>query len=185
MYDGKQVKWEPKTVASVELKSADAASVDSIVAEVAPAAPESEVLAEPTDSPVSASVPAAAEITTPASSPVEASTEIEIAQTPATSTVSPVEVSEPIEKTEPPTPAPKAAEKVAVTAAVATSPPVEKLDAAVIVSQVKKEVAPEALVLKDIPINSDVTKDAGVPSTEDVLRAQQAVAKTFLTIMVR
>jgi hypothetical protein len=170
LYDGKQVKWEPKTVASDESKNADAASADLIVAEEAPTAPEAEVLAEPTDSPVSA--PVAAEISTPA---VEASKQIEIEQTPATSSVSPTEASEPIEK----------AEKAAVPAAVATSPSVEKLDAAVIVSQVKREVAPEALVLKDIPIDSTGTKDAGVPSTEDVLRAQQAVAKTFLTILVR
>ena len=169
LYDGKQVKWEPKAITTTEEKIVVVESdlpVESSAEVPNLVTTDSESISVPTDSSVSAPVTtAAAEVATPVVSLPEI-TKAEEAPALAASAVSLVE------KTQPPAPV------------VVTPPPMEKLESVIVVSQVKREVAPEALVLKDIPINSSETKEAGVPTTEDVLRAQQAVAKTFLNILV-
>ncbi len=167
LYDGKQVKWEPKAITTTEEKIVVVESdlpVESSAEVPNLVTTDSESISMPTDSSVSAPVTAAAEVATPVVSLPEI-IKAEEAPALAASAVSLVE------KTQPPAPV------------VVTPPPMEKLESVVVVSQVKREVAPEALVLKDIPINSSEMKE-GVPTTEDVLRAQQAVAKTFLNILV-
>jgi hypothetical protein len=44
-------------------------------------------------------------------------------------------------------------------------------------------VSPEALVLKDIPIASEVATEKSAVSAVDVLKAQQAVAKSFISLV--
>ena len=164
LYDGKQVKWEPKAITTTEEKIVVVESdlpVESSAEVPNLVTTDSESISMPTDSSV---VTAAAEVATQVVSLPEI-IKAEEAPALAASAVSLVE------KTQPPAPV------------VVTPPPMEKLESVVVVSQVKREVAPEALVLKDIPINSSEMKE-GVPTTEDVLRAQQAVAKTFLNILV-
>jgi len=151
IYDGKQVKWDPAASSSSEPQ------LDKPVV------------------PVAVDTAVAVSETTPEIPPAEAAPPaVAVAVTPVPEVTAPVaealvdKVAEPV--------APAAVKSKAVPAA---STPIEvftSTESAVIPA---KTLSPEALALKDVPIDQSAPKKESV-STVDVLKAQQAVAKSFL-----
>ena len=174
MYDGKQVKWDPsRSNSTANGSSPTIESIESTNSNPAPDSPSSEVLPLPAENEIQpiVSTPSAVVETVQPSLPVEPKVEPKV-EVPKAKVVAPKVEAPKVE-------APKVeAPKVEVPKA-----PVVPIEATVTFSKEKPSVAPEGLILKDIPIDTSVKETSVGPSTEDILKAQQAVAKSFLALV--